>query len=171
MASKVRAILGRVFKRGHPDIYDAAKAYADKKNLATTDVIGAAVSAYLAMDEEGQEVLEKHVAARRGGGGGGKTGLKPAIEMFKTMCGAMGDMFKTMNESRASLQSNALIADYKAVTEAASEIKKLGGEGGSGSMDDYVARLFLGKLFGDSKIPRRPDRKTGKDKIEEIDEE
>lgn len=174
MSKKVRAILSRVFKRGHPDVYTAAKLYAEKKGIATTDVVASAVTAYLASDAEGKEELEQAVQARRSsGGGGGKASLKPAIEMFKEMCGAMGDMFNTMNTARSSLQASSLIADYKAVTSAAQEIKKIGGEGGSGSLEDTIATVFLENLFGGKMKGRLKGKKsgksTGKAEVEEVD--
>ena len=170
--SKVKAILSRVFRRGHPDVYTAAKLYAEKKGLATADVIAAATTAYLASDAEGKEELEEAVKARRSSGGGGSTSLKPAIEMFKEMCGAMGDMFNTMNTARSSLQASSLIADYKAVTQAASEIKKIGGESGSGSLEDKVAGMFLEKMLG-GKLGsvKKSGRKTGSGDVKKIDVE
>jgi len=170
--SRVQRILNRIFRRGHPDIYQAMKAYADKKGIRVDDAVAAACSGYLAADDEGRTELEKAIEDKRSSGRGGSTDLKPAIEMFTTMCNAMGQMFNTMNSARASLQSSSLIADYKAVTQAASEIKKLGGEGGSGSLEDKAADWFLGRLFGgDLKIERKSGRKTGQDKVEEVGKE
>ena len=169
MSKKVKAILSRVFRRGHPDVYTAAKLYAEKKGLSTADVIASATTAYLASDAEGKEELEEAVKARRASGGGGKADLQPAIDMFKQMCGAMGDMFNTMNTARSSLQASSLIADYKAVTEAASEIKKIGGESGSGSLEDKVATIFLEKMLGGSLKGAKSKKSTGKAPVEEVD--
>ena len=169
MSKKVKAILSRVFRRGHPDVYTAAKLYAEKKGIATSDVIAAATTAYLASDAEGKEELEQAVQARRSSGGGSGISMKPAIEMFKEMCGAMGDMFNTMNTARSTLQASSLVADYKAVTSAAQEIKKIGGEGGSGSLEDKVAEIFLTKMLGGSLKGAKSKKKTGKADVEEVD--
>lgn len=173
MSKKVKAILSRVFKRGHPEVYGAVKDYAEKKGLSTADVIASATAAYLAADAEGKEELEQAMKERRtvsGGGGSGIAGLEKSIELFNTMCKSMGTMFTTMNEARSSLQASSLVADYKAVTEAASQIKKLGGESGSGSLDDTIATIFLEKLLG-GKLPKlgKSKKKTGKSEVKEVD--
>ena len=138
MSKRIKSILRRVFGRSHPDIYTAVKDYAEKKGLDVGDVVAAAVSAYLASDAEGKEALEKAVAESKPAKGG-STSLKPAIGLFKEMCEAMGELFTTMNEARSKLSAASLIADYKAVTEAAQEIKKLGSESGSGTLEDTIA--------------------------------
>jgi tellurite resistance protein len=163
---RVKKMFSKIFKREHPDVYDAVKSYAEKKNIDPADVIAAAVTAYLASDAEGKDELEKAVKSRRSSEGTGD--LKPAIEMFKTMCDAMGDMFRTMNEARSSLQASSLIADYKAVTEAAQEIKKISGESGSGSLEDQIASIFLSRILGGGiNIPRK--KLTGKAPVETVE--
>jgi len=170
LSKKIKSILRRVFGRSHPDIYTAVKDYAEKRGLDVGDVVAAAVSAYLASDAEGKEALEKAVASSRPAKSG-SVSLRPAIEMFKEMCGAMGDMFKTMNEARSSLQAASLIADYKAVTEAAQEIKKLGSESGSGSLEDTIATIFLENLLGGRLRKVKSKRPTGKAPVEKIGED
>jgi len=164
--AKLPAILSRVFGRGHPDIYKAVKDYAEQKGQAPADVIASACAAYLSADDEGKETLEKTMAERRASGGGGAN-INAAVNLFNEMCKSMGTMFKTMNEARASLQSQSLIADYKAVTTAASEIKKLGGESGSGSLEDKIGEAFVTAMverFVGRRIEKgavKPQKKTG----------
>ena len=69
LASKIKRLLGRVFGRKYPDLYDAVKSYAEKRGLKPEHVIASAVAAYLSADEEGKEELEeamKSLAAKRG---------------------------------------------------------------------------------------------------------
>ena len=172
LSKKIKSILRRVFGRSHPDIYTAVKDYAEKKGLDVGDVVAAAVSAYLASDAEGKEALEKAVAESRSvKSGGGGANLKVAINLFKEMCGAMGELFTTMNEARSKLSAASLIADYKAVTEAAQQIKKLGSESGSGTLEDTIATIFLQNLLG-GKLPKVKSRKpTGQAPVEKIGED
>jgi len=171
--AKLPTILKRVFGRAHPDIYDAVKEYAEKKGQSPVDVVAAACASYLSVDEAGKEELEKAMAERRAKGGSGAS-MKPAIDMFKEMCEAMGTMFKSMNEARASLQTSSLISDYKAITGAASEIKKLGGESGGGSLEDKVADAFIRSLvekFTGRKVEtgkEKSQKKTGTGKVEDV---
>jgi len=165
-----KQVIKRVFGRGHPDVYGAMKEYAESKGIDVTDAIASACAAYMTIDDEGKEKLETAMAERRKGGGGGKADMTPAINMFKEMCGAMGEMFKAMNESRASLQSASLISDYKAVTQAASEIKKIGGESGGGSLEDKIAEIFLDRMLGGKIGSLKSTKKTGTDKVEEVKE-
>ena len=169
--SRVKAALSRIFKHGHPDIYEAAKNYAEKRGLSTTDVIGAAVSGYLMSDAEGKDELEEVMKKKRTDSGGGKGDLSAAVDLFKTMCTAMGDMFKTMNEARSSLQSASLIADYKAVTSAASEIKRLGGESGGGSIEDAFATAMIQRMLGGKMPSTKSKKKTGTSEVVKVGEE
>ena len=170
--SRVKTALSRIFRRGHPDIYEAAKSYAEKRGLATADVIGAAVSGYLMSDAEGKGELEEVMKKKRtDSGGGGKGDLTAAIGLFETMCGAMGKMFTAMNTARASLQSASLISDYEAVTKAASEIKRLGGESGGGSIEDAFATAMIQRMLGGKLPSTKSKKKTGTAPVEKVGEE
>jgi hypothetical protein len=169
--SKLKNTISRLLRRSHPDIYEAAKSYADEKGIKLEDVQAAALTAYLASDDEGKQKLEEAIEKSRvEGRGSPQTNIKNAIEMFRDMTSAMGEMFKAMNEARSSLSMSSMLADYRAAAEAAKEIKKLGGEGGTGSMDDMIANWFLSRMFG-SIDTQKPVKKTGKTPIEVHGEE
>lgn len=138
--------LKRVFRKGHPDIYEAFKDYCDKKGIDTDDAAAAAVSAYLAADEEGKKVLEETLAQRKGSKGG--VDIAGTVALITSVADSMGKMFEAVNTVRSQLSVTQLVNDYKTLTNAASEIKKLGSESGSGSTEDFVAKLILGRLFG-----------------------
>ena len=55
--SKLKDVLKRVFARRHSDIWAALQDYANSKGIRVDDALAAAVSAYLAADEEGKETL------------------------------------------------------------------------------------------------------------------
>lgn len=169
--SQVKRLLSRVFRRGHPDIYQGVKVYAEKKGVSMSDVIAAACSGYLASDEdEGKELLEQAMSERRTGGGrGGMAGIDEALKVFDKVCTSMGTFFTTMNTARAGMQKNAIISDFKAAADAVSEVKKIGGESGSGSLEDTLATAFINNLLGGRvNLPKRTRKKLGSSKVEEI---
>ncbi len=168
--------LRNVFSRGHKDIYEAVKVYAQERGVATTDVVASAVSSYLAADEEGKDILEKTMAERRSsGGGGGGANIEAAVKMFVDMTGGMTKLFEATNELRASVSIGGMVSDFKTVTSAVEEIKGMGAEKGSGSLDDVLADAFvrgiIKKVTGtDVVIPTKKNKgkETGKGEIEII---
>ncbi|MBA7698385.1 hypothetical protein ES703_107062 [subsurface metagenome] len=171
--SKVTDILKRVLRRTHPDVYEAVKEYASEKNIRIGDVVAASVSSYLSADDEGKDVLEKALAERKGGGGGGTTGIKTAVSLFKDMCEAMSTMFTTLNTAKSNLSAASIVADYKAIATAAEEIKKVGSEGGSGSIGDSLADAFVRNIIetglGGKLRKKKSTRTTGKTPVEKLD--
>lgn len=164
-----------VFRRGHPDIHEAVKLYAEEHGIAQTDVIGAAVTAYLSSDDvEGKALLEKTLGDRRKGGGGGKPDMVAVAEMFTDMTKGMTSLFTSVNELRSSVSIGAIVSDFKTVTGAVEEIKSMGGQSGTGSVDDRLADAFVEGIVrriagGEYPVKRRkPDKPAGE--VDEIEE-
>ena len=170
---KIKSAMYRVFKKGHPDIYDALKDYCDKKGYNMSDVIASAVAAYMAADEEGKEELLEKMAQRRASGGGNPLQIKETMELFKDFCSVMKEMFSAINEARANMSVSALISDFKAVSNAMNEIQKAGGEAGKGSIEDLLAAAFVQNLLGQFGVKKSPAKTTpsGKGKVIEVGEE
>jgi hypothetical protein len=173
--SRVGKILSRIFRRGHPDIYQALKAYAEKTGKDPEDVVAAAVAAYMASDEKGKEELERAMSERRRSG----PDVMAAVKMFTEMGTAMAEMFKAINDLRSSLSVSTIVQDYKTLVGAAQEIKKMGSEGGEGSIEELAAKAFFESIFGSlgkggsssaSSFMKRA-KKTGVGKVRELEEE
>lgn len=166
-----------VFRRGHPDIHEAVRTYAEEHGVAQTDVIGAAVSAYLSSeDAEGKALLEKTLAERRKGGGGGgeKADMAAAVKMFTDMTDGMTNLFTAVNELRSSVSIGAIVSDFETVTGAVEKIKTMGSEGGGGSVDDRLADAFVEGLIrrvagGEAITRRRRDKSEPDGKVEKIE--
>ena len=168
--------LRNIARRGHKNIYDAVKEYAGERGVAVTDVIASAMSAYLAADEEGKDILEE--AMKKGRTTGGGTGdVTAAVKLFTTMSDSMSKMFNSVNELRASVSIGSIVSDFETVTAAVQKIKTLGAEKGAGSLEDKLASSFVTGLInritggglgtsGESK----KTKKTGKGKVEEIEQ-
>lgn len=168
--------LRNIFSRGHPDVYKAVKTYAQERGVPTTDVVASAVSSYLAADEEGKDILEKTMEERRkSGGGGGQANIEAAVKMFTDMTGGMTKLFQATNELRASVSIGSMVSDFKTVTTAVEEIKGIGSEKGSGSLDDILADAFvrglIKKMTGvePGEIPKKKGVKTGQSEIETVE--
>ena len=169
--------LRNVFSRGHKDIYEAVKIYAQERGIATTDVVASAVSSYLAADEEGKDILEKTMSERRASGGGGGANIDAAVKMFVDMTNGMTKLFTATNELRASVSIGSMVSDFETVTGAVEKIKGLGAEKGSGSLDDYVADAFvrglIKKVTGTDvniSTKEKKGKETGKSKVENVEE-
>lgn len=155
--TKMKNLLKRVLGKEHKDVYNAAKEYADLKGIKIGDVVAAATAAYLtADDEEGKGLLEEQMArgSNRRGGGGGIADLKQSASIFKEMISMTSEMFKAMNEARASASLSGALQDFKAVTNFANEITKDGAEKGSGSFDNQFANALVGKMLSGFAQPR-----------------
>jgi len=169
--------LRNVFSRGHKDIYEAVKEYAQERGIPTTDVVASAVSSYLAADEEGKDILEKTMSERRASGGGGKADISAAVDMFVKMTDGMTQLFDATNKLRASVSIGSMVSDFETVTGAVEKIKGLGSEKGSGSLDDYVADAFvrglIKKVTGTDvniSLKEKKGKETGKGKVEKVGE-
>jgi len=173
MFGKIKSTIYRVFKKGHPDIYDALKDYCDKHGYNMSDVIASAVAAYLAADEEGKEKLLEKMAQRRVSGGGSPLQIKETMTLFREFCSVMKEMFSAINEARANMSVSALISDFKAVSQAMNEIQRAGSEAGKGSIEDLLAAAFVQNLLGQFGVRRTPAKTTpsGKGKVIEVGEE
>lgn len=169
---KLPAILSRLLKRSHPDVYEALKSYAEAKGSDVGDILAAAISAYLSADDEGKEELEKAMAERRSSGGGASN-IKGAIALMKEMTGVYKEMAQTFADMRASFQTSQIIADYKALAEAARGITEVGQSKGSGSLEDLFARALVDRMLtGLGGAPRQTVlQTTGKGRVEKVTEE
>lgn len=170
--------LRNVFSRGHKDVYEAVKIYAQERGVATSDVVASAVTSYLAADEEGKDILEKTMADRRTSGGGGGANIDAAVKMFVDMTGGMTKLFEATNQLRASVSIGSMVSDFETVTGAVEKIKGLGSDKGAGSLDDVLADAFvrglIKKMTGTNvELParKRKGEETGKSEIETIEPE
>ena len=168
--------LRNVFSRGHKDIYEAVKEYAQERGVATTDVVASAVSSYLAADSEGKATLEAAMEEHRKGGGRGGADITTAVEMFSKMADSMTKMFTSVNELRSSVSIGAMVSDFETVTGAVEKIKGLGAEKGAGSVEDALADAFIRGLInkitggaGLSKTTKGKGVETGQGKVEVIE--
>lgn len=166
---RIRNLLGR----GHGDIYEAAKKYADERGVAVTDVLASAVSSYLAADEEGKATLEEAMSKRRASGGGG-TDAMAAVELFTTMADSMSKMFGAVNELRSSVSIGSMVSDFETVTTAVDKLKGLGAEKGKGSTEDILAEALIkgmvNKMVGSTELTDKKTKKTGDGKVEKIEQ-
>ncbi|MBA7555628.1 hypothetical protein ES705_48306 [subsurface metagenome] len=166
---KVKGALFGIFKRGHPDVYDVLKKYCDERGLNVSDVTASAVATWMAGDEEGQKELEEAMKKRRTGGGkgGGSSGFN--VAPFKEMCEAMGTMFTAMNAARAGMSMASMLADFTAVSNTLTEIKKAGSEGGEGSMDNLLATVLIKKFLPDFGKKGGVKKQTGTGKVKKVE--
>lgn len=166
---KIRRFLGR----GHGDIYEAAKKYADERGVAVTDVLASAVTSYLAADEEGKATLEEAMSKRRASGGGG-TDPMAAVDMFTKMADSMAKMFESVNELRSSVSIGAMVSDFETVTTAVDKLKGIGAEKGKGSTEDIIAdalvRGMVNKMVGNTEVLDKKTKGTGGNKVETIEQ-
>ena len=179
MSKILNRLLG-VFRRGHPDIYDAVKKYAEKRGVTVSDVIAAATSAYLQTDAEGKEELEKALASRRTSAKGASN-LKESIGAVTELLKSLGDVFSALNEVRSTVSIQSVVSDYKTLREAVRGVAEEGQASGKGTIDDYLAQLFvnavISKFTGGAggvpltqKPPGKNLKKTGKGKVIEVEE-
>jgi hypothetical protein len=172
LTGKLRGIITSL-KSSHPDVYEALKKYADDRGVNVTDIAGAAIASYLAGDPEGKAELEKAMERRRQSGDG-VSNVKAAMDLFKEMCGAMGEMFRTMNEARAGMSMSSMLSDFKAVTNTITEMRKAGAEAGAGSIEDILAKAFLQRILGGvfENVPAGDVGKlrTGQGRVKQIEE-
>lgn len=164
---RIKSALFGVFKRGHPDIYNAFKHYCEEKGINMSDVTASAIAAWMASDDESKAELEQVMKERRTGGEGGNANIKASLGLFKEVCGSMGEMFKTMNEARAGMSISAMLSDFKAVSSTISEMKSTASEAGKGSAEDLLLTALLAKIIpgglGGAK------KKTGTGKVKTVD--
>jgi len=167
-----KQVIGSVFKRSHPDIYQATKAYAEAKGIKVDDVVGAAVSAYLSADDEGKEKLEAAIAERRETGGG-VGNIKATMGLMKDFLGMFTEFSKSMAESRAAMQVSSVVADYQAISEAAKKIGAAGAESGSGTMEDVIGKAIIGNILTGlgAKKEVASQKKVGTAPVQEIGED
>lgn len=168
---KLPSIISRLLKRAHPDIYEAAKSYAEARGIDVSDVIASAISAYLSADEQGKEELEKAMAERRLRHGS-SIDIKGAVNMLRDFMQTFSELSKTIAETRANFQISQIISDYKAISEAAKEISQIGQSKGSGSLEDLIAQAMINRLLGGlGTAPQSKEfKKTGKANVEKIEE-
>lgn len=167
---KIRSLLGR----GHGDIYDAAKKYAEERGVPVTDVLASAVSSYLAADEEGKATLEEAMSKRRASGGGGQANIESAVKMFTEMTGGMTSLFQAVNELRSSVSIGSMVSDFETVTTAVDKLKGIGAEKGKGSTEDLLAdalvRGMVNRMLGGADLPGKKTKPTGNEKVEKIEQ-
>jgi len=168
---KIKTALFKRLKRSHPDIYDALKEYCDKHGYNMGDVVASAVATFMAADEEGKKELLEKMAQRRTAPV--TYNVSETLRLFKDFCNIMGDMFRTINEARASMSVQALISDFKAVSNAMNEIQKAGSEAGKGSLEDLLAAAFIQNLLGQFGVRKSPAKTTssGRGKVIDVGEE
>jgi len=167
--------LRSAFRGGHKNIYDAVKEYADERGVAVTDVVSSAVSSYLAADAEGKETLEKHMAEMRADKVSGQADPKAAVEMFTKMATGMTELFKSVNELRASVSIGSIVSDFETVIKATEKIKGLGAEKGKGSLEDTLADAFMRGLVnkmsgGAATLEPRKTKQTGTGEVTKVEE-
>lgn len=167
--SKLKDVIKRVFARRHSDIWEALQDYANSKGIRVDDALAAAVSAYLAADDEGKDKLEKYVSERRRSP---DADVKAAIETMRQMFGLMSEAFDAINKARVNLQVGTLVSEYEALAQAAEKIKKSGAE--SGGFEDMIANWFLSRMFG-GQLPIQlkssgRSKKTGEAPVTEFEE-
>lgn len=170
-----REKIRNAFRRGHKDLYDGVKEYAEKRGVATTDVVASAVASYLASDDEGRETLEKAMEeGRKRGYGGGAGDVTAAVDIFTKMADSMSKMFTSVNELRSSVSIGSIVSDFETVTTAVQKIKGMGTEAGKGSMEDTLADAFIrgiiNKMTGGMELGLKKTKKTGESKVEEVDQ-
>jgi len=166
--------LRSVFRRGHGDIYEAAKKYAEERGVSTTDVIASAMTSYLAADEEGKATLEEAMANRRTSEGKGGADPMAAVEMFTKMADSMSQMFGAVNELRSSISIGSMVSDFETVTTAVEKIKGIGAEKGKGSTEDIIADAFvrgvINKMTGGIELSGKKTKKTGENNVQKIEQ-
>lgn len=164
---KIKGVFFKIFKRGHPDIYDAFKRYCDKQGINQSDMAASAIAAWMASDEESKSELEQVMKERRTGGrGGGKADIKASLGVFKEVCGSMGEMFKTMNEARAGMSISAMLSDFEAVSATISKMKGKASEAGKGSAEDLLLTAILSRILPGAGSVKK---KTGTGKVKKVD--
>jgi len=166
---KLRSIFSGLRKR-HPDVYKALKRYCDEKGINMSDVAAAALASYLAADDEGKEELERAMAERSVGHSTGVPNVKATIGLVKELCDAMGSMFRAVNEARANVATQSMLADFKAMANFLNEVKEASSESGRGSVEDMLAGLLFSRLFGGGIGSKAKKIKTGTGKVKEVSE-
>lgn len=167
--------LRSAFRGGHKNIYDAIKEYADERGVAITDVVASAASSYLAAEEEGKEILEKHMLEMRADKVSGQADPKAAIEMFTKMASGMTDLFTAVNQLRASVSIGSIVSDFETVTKAVEKIKGMGADRGKGSVEDALADAFVRGIVnkmsgGTTALDLKKTKQTGTGEVQKIEE-
>jgi len=166
-----------VFRRGHPDVYEALKDYAEKHGVTIGDVIASATAAYLQTDVEGKEELEKKMAERRMGTPKGGTDIKESIQMLTEALNSMSTVFTALNNVRSSVSIQSIVADYNTLKGAIEGVSKEGVASGAGTIGDKLAERFIDgivdKALSGGGLPGKKLKKTGKGagKEEELEEQ
>ena len=170
--------LRNVFSRGHKDIYEAAKKYAQERGVPVTDVVASAMASYLAADKEGADILEETMTKRRtSGGGGGAADVTAAVTLFTNMADSMSKMFDSVNTLRASVSIGSIVSDFETVTTAVQRIKGMGTDAGKGSLEDKLADSFIrgiiARMAGGLDVggtKKKKTRTTGESEVEELEQ-
>lgn len=175
--SKIMSRIKRMFRKRHPDIYEATKKYAEGQGLRIDDVIGAGLSSYLSTTSDGKEALENAIEERgRKGGGSSTSGMEEALQMFERMVDTSVKLMTKSQEAGQQLIKGSLLTELKSQAETIEAIKSIGAEGGKGSIEDvlataFVNRLLEGKGISFKKKTTKKKKKSGKGKVVEIEEE
>ena len=175
MSSRVRSFFGR-FRRGHPDIYEAAREYAKAKGIDVEDVTGAALSAYLSSDQEGKEALESAIEERRAkGGGSSMAGMKEALAMFESMVDTSVKLMTKSQEAGQTLIKGSLLNELKNQAETVEAIRSIGATSGKGSLEDTLATAFINRILSGAGVniqasTKTPAKQSGTGKIEKTTE-
>jgi len=174
VAARIREFVSGL-RRRHPDVYKAARDYAEKRGIAVADLQAAAISSYLASDEEGKEVLESAMEERAKSGGGKGTDVTAAVDMFVKMSEGITKMFNAVNDMKNAVSISAVVSDIEAITTAVDKIKTKGAEKGSGSLEDKIAGAFVDGLIkrvaGGAVSTSKRTKETGTGTIEKVEEE
>lgn len=178
--SSILAKIGKRFRRGHPDIFQAVRAYAQSKGLDPEDVVAAATSAYLSTDEEGRDKLETAISERKASGGSGseEAGLEKALAMFERMVDTSVKLMTKSQEAGQQLIKGSLLNELKTQAQTIEEIKSIGASGGKGSIEDRLAGAFVdgvlrnvGASMGGSGSDKTKTKVTsGKGAVEKVSE-
>jgi len=178
LKDRALAIMKRIFGRGYPEIYSALKDYAKSKGLKVEDVIAAAVTSYMAADEEAKEKLEEAITELKVKRSSSGMNYEQFLDMFSKMMDITVNAMVKVHQAGQELVKSSVINELKSTIETVEEIKRLGQEGGKGSIEDLISQIMIGsilKRLGASNIPLQKigskGRKTGKGKVINLEEE
>jgi hypothetical protein len=145
---RVRSILKRIFKKGHPDLYRLLQQKAEEQGVTVEDLLAAGASAIISSTDKGAEELAQLMRERREGSG--KDESEMFIKVMDKYSGVMDTMVNSMvkiQEAGQKLVRGSLLNEVKGTFETAESIKSMGAEGGGGGLLDKVAGELIGNIL------------------------
>ena len=145
--TKTKGILARIFRRGHPDLYQLLQQKAEEQGVKVEDLIAAGASAIVSSTDKGAQELAEMMKAKREGSGKDEDNLFKLMDKYTGFMDSITNMMIKVQEAGQKLVRGSLLNEVQGSLKLAEDIKSAGAEGGQGSFLDKVAGDVIGNIL------------------------